>query len=217
MTCHNYPSKEWLHHSQIEVTAQFSLEEFGKDNIWNQIGAYIATFRPAIRPDLLLRRLALVQVTRNETIVGSDLFPSAPEADFGGCGLWTTPRDYNSFLWNLFFKEDGLLTPQSLSLITSQQTTSSESLTKEARLSNGRMLAIAYPKQIKLNMRLGSTIALQDIPGRRPKGSIDGVGLAGVHWVSFAIMQQEPVVRSYEPCLRSTIFAVGPGRIGRDN
>ncbi|KAM0361685.1 hypothetical protein ACHAP4_002155 [Fusarium culmorum] len=45
----------------IEVTAQCSLEQFCKDNIWDPIGAYNTTFRPALRPDLLSRRLVLVQ------------------------------------------------------------------------------------------------------------------------------------------------------------
>ncbi|KAK6716461.1 hypothetical protein SNK04_007411 [Fusarium graminearum] len=116
---------------------------------------------------------------------GSDLYLLTPETDLGGCDLWSTPPDFNSFLWHLFLKDDGLLTPQSLSLITSQQATSSEVVTKQIRLSNGGMLTKAYPTQIPPNIGVGSTIALHDIPGQRPKGSIGGVGLPSVHWVSF--------------------------------
>lgn len=129
----------------------------------------------------------MAQPTRDNGILRPELFPLNPEEDLGGLGLWTTPRDFNLFLWHLFFREDGLLKPESLDFILSPQVPDSTLVTEKIYPFNQGTLTQTFPDHLPLSVGFGSCIALQDIAGRRPKGSISGVGLANVHWVRYSL------------------------------
>lgn len=166
------------------MVAHCSLGEFCKRNIWDQIGAHDTTFRPETRPDLLSRRLDITCPTHGGGIaIAQNPYPLSPSNDLGGIGLWTTPRDFNQFLWHLFLKPNGLVTPENLNLILSPQVSDAELVTKSMHTSNGGILTRTFPNQFPLNVGLGTCIALEDIRGRRPKGTVSWLGYPNEYWV----------------------------------
>ncbi|KAF7590493.1 hypothetical protein BBP40_002790 [Aspergillus hancockii] len=167
----------------VEIVAQCSLEEFCKLHIWDQIGAYDTTFRPKERGDLLPRHLDITRPLRDGAIkVGQLPYPLEPKDDLGGIGLWTTPRDFNLFMWHLFFKRDGLLMPEQLDLLLSPQVSDAGLVTERMHASTGGILTKTFPSQFPVNTGLSTCITLKDLPGRRPKGSVSWLGYPNIYW-----------------------------------
>lgn len=171
------------------MVAECSLEEFCKRNIWNRIGAHDTTFRPRKRPDLLRRRLDITRPTHDGGVmVAQHPYPLEPVNDMGGIGLWTTPRDFNMFLWHLFCKPNGLLTQESLDFILSPQVPDTKLVTECIHASTRGILTNIFPRGLPLNIGIGTCITLEDIPGRRPKGTVSWLGYPNQHWVCILVV-----------------------------
>jgi hypothetical protein len=115
--------------------------------------------------------------------MGLNPYPLEPSNDLGGIGLWTTPRDFNLFLWHLFLKPNGLVTPENLSLILEPQVSDTKLVTESVHCSNAGILTGTFPENFPLDFGLGTCITVRDIPGRRPKSSVSWLGYPNEYWV----------------------------------
>lgn len=124
-------------------------------------------------------------------------YPLEPSNDLGGIGLWTTPRDFNLFLWNLFLKSNGLLTPENLRLILEPQVSDTKLVSESIHGSNAGILTRTFPEKLPLDFGLGACITARDIPGRRPKGSVSWLGYPNEYWVCTSTPPRRIITLSY--------------------
>ncbi|KJZ77279.1 hypothetical protein HIM_03600 [Hirsutella minnesotensis 3608] len=114
---------------------------------------------------------------------GKGPIPVEHEVESGGAGLFTTADDYARFLCG--FLQGKLVSEETARLIFTPQLNETQARMLEAICyDHGVQDAFApeFPKGLKLNHGIGAVMNLQDVPGKRRKGSLMWSGMCNSRW-----------------------------------
>lgn len=196
------PGEAWKYGTSIDwaglllesVTGQ-TLGEYMKEHIFHPLGMSDTTFWPASIPDYESRKAAMAFRPFAE---GGDQpplqdipypVPDEHEVESGGAGLYSTLEDYSKFVAAIMRGDERILGPEARELLfTPQLNDQQRTAMKDVVGSAWDMFACEYPEGTEMDFGFGGMINMEDIPGRRRKGSVMWSGLAHGHWVSFTIL-----------------------------
>lgn len=176
---------DWAGHI-IEILTCQSLGQYMQENIFTPLNMSSTTFRMSHRPDLIPRSLAFTfrEPGSPESPLAIKLSPTSenPEMDCGGNGLFSTPQDYitllSAILTHSLLNEDStrkLFMPQ---LSQANQKVMMDFLDTDIR----DKYCPEFPRGLSLNYGLGGMLNMQDVPGKRRKGSMMWMGYSNSHW-----------------------------------
>lgn len=185
------PGTSWVYSTGIDwagkvvetLTSQ-TLEEYMLENIWQPIGMKNTTFHPENRKSFPILELGLRANGEDEPLTATkSRYPMPAPHDMGGCGLYSTAEDYIKLLSALISDECLLLSKKSFQeFIKPQLSDSSFKALKSAR--DRGLVQPDIPQNISVDHALGGLITIEDVPGRRKKGSMCWDGMTNPNWVS---------------------------------
>lgn len=190
------PGTNWMYGVGIDwatlllekLTGQ-SLQDYMKEHIFTPLQIENSSLGPknaAKTKDDLLQILAKVPLRGPDGVLGHGEFPHSLddyEVESGGAGLMTTASDYSKVLQAVL--QGRLLSKESMELLFAPQLEGEllESLVQEVQTFEVGY-APEYPPGTPINFALGGMLNVEDIPGKRSKGSMMWSGFANSHWVS---------------------------------
>lgn len=198
------PGTEWHYGTSIDwatlaleqVTGQ-SLNEYATANIFQPLrmkNSFIGPANAAKSTEKLLTRLAIVPFrTPDEGILVPGEFPNTLENndyESGGAGLLSTANDYARFL-QAALQPGKLLTAENMELLFKPQLEGELLANMRAKLAvPGHRTALApeYTDETSINVSFGGMLNVEDIPGKRPGGSMQWSGFMNSHWVSWLFL-----------------------------
>lgn len=122
---------------------------------------------------------------------GPDPTPEEHEIECGGAGLYSTAHDYVLFLRG--FLQGKLLKEETMEqLFTPQLNEAQKNMLETISYHTGIKDAFApeFPTDLKLNHGLGGVMNMEDVPGKRRKGSLTWSGMCNTRWVSDFQMEE---------------------------
>lgn len=173
----------------IEHLTGLTLGDYMRENIFTPLDMKSTTFRILDRPDLAERRAALPLRAGPGTplVTGESPQPDDVSLDWGGGGLHSTAKDYSQLLGALVSGGGGILKPQSVAQLYTPQLPDNSHLMKHTNGEFSYAMCPEYPPGIPANYGLGGAVNLEDIPGKRRKGSVMWSGYSNPHWVSLRL------------------------------
>lgn len=196
------PGTEWKYGTNIEwatlaleqVTGK-SLHTYMKENIFEPLGMENSFIGPKnVGPNLtteeLRTRIASVpfRTPEGDFVPGELPYPLDDyEIQMGGAALLTTARDYSKILRAVL--EGELISEQIRELLFKPQLEGDILKSLRDNLAVFRpVLAPEYEDDTPTNFAYGGMLNLEDLPGKRPKGSLQWSGYTNPHWVSFHLL-----------------------------
>lgn len=181
-------SIDWATLALEEVTGQ-TLNEYASENIFKPLGmnnSFIGPANAATSHEELRSRLTHVAHRRfNEELVpGKFPYPRRNyEFESGGAGLVSTARDYAKLLQAVL--QGKLLSEKSAELLFQPQL-EGELLAglRETLAVSRNVLAPEYTNETPANFAFGGMLNMEDVPDKRPEGSMMWSGLTNSHWAS---------------------------------
>ncbi|KAM7190866.1 acyltransferase LovD [Naviculisporaceae sp. PSN 640] len=192
------PGEGWYYGSAIDwagqvlekVTGQ-GLGEYMAQNIFAPLNLHHTTFRsqPLLdtTPDL-----DYVSCTSRDQATGALVqiplpVPADPPIESGGGGLWTTTEDYSKILQALLGSISGesnaILSKKSVDeLFRPQLNEVQHAMLKAITDMFHDGMVPEFPPGTPINHGLGGIINMEDVPGKRRKGSMMWQGMAGSKW-----------------------------------
>ncbi|KIW10470.1 hypothetical protein PV08_11434 [Exophiala spinifera] len=167
----------------IEAVSHKSLDEYMQEHIWSRVGMSNTTFHPEHRPSFPMLDLGMRLSGPNEPLTpGQSPFPVPALCEMGGAGIYSNAWDYAQMLAALLADESPLLKPESVEEFLKPQ------LSDSSRAELGQMRAldlvqVDIPRDVRVDHSLGGLLVLDDIPGRRNKGSVCWDGMTNSNWV----------------------------------
>ncbi|UNI16080.1 hypothetical protein JDV02_002553 [Purpureocillium takamizusanense] len=169
----------------LEAATGQTLGEYMQTHIFAPLGMRDTGFWPEKLPQTASRAVAFSY--RDATTAGLEPGPpSVPEqhdVESGGAGLYTTADDYARFLRGLLAGElvsdatlDEMLKPQ----LNDTQREMLEATVYRSGVQDG--FAPEFPTGLALNHGLGGVINMEDVDGKRRKGSMMWSGACNSHW-----------------------------------
>lgn len=170
----------------VEALSHQPLGEYMDEHIFQPLGMQSTTFHMAKRPDLEARRAAvgMRSAPLQPLVAGADPLATVQTEASGGAGLYSSASDYAKVVGALVADRGALLKKKE----TFRELCRPQ-LADNAHLMagfNGVMhdyCAPDYPYGLPANYALGGAVNLEDLPGRRRKGSMMWSGMANPHWV----------------------------------
>ncbi|RYP89707.1 hypothetical protein DL770_004174 [Monosporascus sp. CRB-9-2] len=173
---------DWAGHLLTILTGQ-ALGAYMRENVFEPLGMASTTFWPRSIGDFEQRALAFqVRDANNGTLKPGD--PPIPEdhpMEAGGSGLFSTPADYAKLLQGLLAHR--LLRPSTTDLLFAPQLNPAQ---------QGILMAIAdyyrdafapeIPRAAALDHGLGGLLSMQDVEGKRRRGSLMWSGMTNGRW-----------------------------------
>lgn len=178
---------DWVGHL-VSILTNSTFEAYLAKNIFEPLEMSSTTFRLAERPDLIQRRAAIaLRAEPSAPLIagGADPVPEKPPMAGGGSGLFSTANDYAKLLGALVKGGDGILKPESVRELCQPQLSDSKFLMATLDSPFRDFFCPEYPPGTPANYALGGAINLEDVPGKRRKGSMMWSGMSNPHWVSF--------------------------------
>lgn len=179
---------DWAGQALERITDQ-KLGEYMSDHIFKPLAIEDTTFRRESLPRTEGRRVqcSYYNASTGELTTGPHPVPANPPVDSGGAGLYTTAADYGKVLQGLLRasasggllkKEtvDEMFRPQ-LSEIQNQMLKSVTDMFHDGMVPD-------FPYRLPVQHGIGGIINLEDVPGKRCKGSMMWSGMANSRWVS---------------------------------
>ena len=171
------------------VNGNISLQDYMHENIWKPLEIRDMTFHLEQRPDM---RSRLSEVTRRSAESGAlswathTIFYGDPVQDeFGGGGIYASAPDYLKLLKSICFNDGKLLLPTTVDALCEPQLSEEAHAKLNQRLEDPsfrRSLGGGTPPGIEVDAALGGLVTMQDVPGRRRKGSISWGGMPNLKW-----------------------------------
>ncbi|KAH8674334.1 beta-lactamase [Xylariales sp. PMI_506] len=178
------PSTDWASKVLQKVTGQ-SLSQYLDEHIAKPLGMENTTFYPTKRDDLKNRLAAFAyrtQQTNGSLVPGPT--PTAFDFEFesGGAGLFSTPADYAKF-FAAVLKGNILLKKETTELLFAPQLDDIQRTAMTQVVSAAQnIFAPEYPPGLPIDFSFGGMMNMQDVPGKRRKGSVMWSGFANSHW-----------------------------------
>ncbi|KAF5332019.1 hypothetical protein D9758_014592 [Tetrapyrgos nigripes] len=164
------------------------LEDYMSKNIWEPLGMTATSFRPKDREDI--RSNLVEMLTRDETgqlKVEPNLStkPRTYEYDAGGSGLYTKPSDYTKLLASLLRNNGLVLRKETVDMMFTPQLPDPKYLRaalKDIPYPFVYTMLHAHPQDLQWNCGFGGILNMEDIPGKRKKGTLCWTGLPNLLW-----------------------------------
>lgn len=191
------PGTDWLYSVGIDlvgemisrVNGNISLQQYLQKNIWDPLGIQDMTFHLEQRPDLRERLSPVTQRSPESGALSWTTFPisygDVVEDQYGGGGLYSTAPDYLRLLQSICFDDGKILQTQSVETLFKPQLSQVAHDKLNRSLQDPgmrRSLGGGTPVGIEVDASLGGLVAMQDVPGRRRKGSMSWGGLPNIKW-----------------------------------
>lgn len=205
------PGTQWFYGTSIDwatlaleqVTGQ-SLNEYATANIFEPLGmknSFVGPANAAMSTEELLARLAPCPVRSADdgVLVPAELphtIDDNNDVESGGAGLLSTARDYAQFL-QAVLQPGKLLSAKNLALLFKPQLQGELLASLRATVAvPGYRVALApeYADETPINVAFGGMLNLEDVPGKRPGGSLQWSGYLNSHWVSWFFLPPPPLV-----------------------
>ena len=172
---------DWAGFVLEELTGQ-TLEDYMLENIWKPSGMHSTTFYVNVRTNLANRKatIGIRAVPGAVLTAGHEPLPDRPQKCSGGSGLYSTANDYSRFLSTLL--QGNLLTTEMVNELFSPQLSDTTVLSAIFDSPFHDALCPEYPVNLPVNYSLGGALNLEDIPGKRKKGSLMWSGMSNTHW-----------------------------------
>jgi len=168
------------------------LEDYLKKHIFGPLGMTSTSFRVNEHPDIKTHLCTMY----DRNVDGEKLEARASNVtngyplsfDAGGGGLFSKPTDYIKLLTAILKRDPILLKKESYeSMFTSQLDDPKHlerHIAKQRPASLGAMTSGGLPPGTKVTWGFGGLLLLEDVPGKRRKGSLSWSGLPNLFWVS---------------------------------
>lgn len=163
----------------IEALTNQTLGKYMQRNVFDPLGMSSTTFRISDRPDLAQRRAALgFRSSRDSPLgPGPDPAPINPEIEMGGGGIFTSANDYGKLLGALISGDERILKLETVKELMTPQLKDPKPLQEYCDSPMHEMITPEFPKGLPVNATLGGAVNLEDVPGKRRKGSMMWSGL----------------------------------------
>lgn len=182
------PGTDWNYGTSLDfagfvlekVTGQ-KISEFMAENIFDPLGMKETGFWP----ERFGKSPVGIPCRGSDGLLAAAPFPVPKEhpVESGGAGLFSTTRDYSKLLSALL--QGKLLSANSIDLLFRPQLHGELLTLFERKVGPSRAgVAPEYPPGMPINFTFGGMTNLEDIPGKRSKGSIMWSGYNNGHWVS---------------------------------
>jgi CubicO group peptidase (beta-lactamase class C family) len=177
---------DWAGHLLTVLTGK-KLGDYMQEHIFGPLGMTGSTFWPKEVDGTGRRMLAFAfQGTGDGEEAGllkpgKSPVPDEHEMESGGAGLYTTPGDYAALLHAIL--SNRLLKPETTDLLFAPQLNAAQqgTLMEVAEFAHDALTA-EFPRGIELNHGLGGVINMEDVAGKRRKGSLMWSGMTNGRW-----------------------------------
>jgi CubicO group peptidase (beta-lactamase class C family) len=169
----------------IEALSGSTLEDYMRQHIFEPLGMSSSTFYVTKHPELT-DRLAALSFRASPTdrpVLGENPWNKDPEIASGGAGLHTTAADYAAFLGAVVDRSSKLLAPESFDELFRPQLEDPSHFQEFCDGESHEAICADFPIGLPVNYGLGGAVNLQDLPGRRKKGSMMWSGMTNPRWV----------------------------------
>lgn len=194
------PGQGWYYGSALDwagqvlekVTGQ-TLGDYMKERFFEPLNLADTTFHPTAVRDKMASRTVAFSVRDADTGVLSECecpVNTEPEIDGGGSGLWMTAADHARVLQGLVkagsdsnSDASSLLRKETVEeMFRPQLDETQQAMLKQMTDIYRSSMVAAFPVGTEVNHGLGGVVNMNDIEGKRRKGSMTWVGMCNSHW-----------------------------------
>ncbi|KAF7533758.1 hypothetical protein G7Z17_g13464 [Cylindrodendrum hubeiense] len=173
---------DWAGQVLEKITGR-TLSAYMQEHIFDPLDIKDTGFWPEKLPQTADRTVACTYRNGDKLKPGPLPVPKEHEIESGGAGLFSTARDYGLFMRGLL---QGKLVSETTmqTMFTPQLTDAQSAMLETIAYDYGSQDALApeFPRGLKLNHGLGGVMNLDDVPGKRRKGSLMWSGMCNSRW-----------------------------------
>lgn len=192
------PAIDWAGIYLTRVTAT-SLSEYMQNHIFDVVGMVDTGFRKSQLPQTAARTAPATLRTASGVPQQFTLpVPDEPPVESGGAGLYTTAADYAKFLQGILSGK--FLKTETVDEMFRDQLNDVQRAALQSQADTGANLKYCpdLPEGTKITSGLGGLLSLEDVPGRRGRGTMSWAGANNSRWVSSHLQsQQSDFLHSY--------------------
>lgn len=173
----------------VERVSGLSLESYIQKHVAAPLGIKSICFRPREHPELY-EKLADVslRVEKSGPVqwTPETIWPLDQVGDSGGSGAYSTLVDYQKIMHSIAANDGKLLSSQMIEEMFKPDMRQAvrHGVMKALEDDNRRNIYGGVPKGTQATYAIGGMVVLEDLPGRRPKGSLHWGGLLNVFfWI----------------------------------
>ncbi|KAF1810236.1 beta-lactamase [Eremomyces bilateralis CBS 781.70] len=173
----------------VERISGMRLGDYLAKYVFAPIGVQQSTFHPSRDPavESNLVEMLLRATPGDSTLTTTTMFDRKAEwEDMGGEGIYTNPTNYVKVLVSITRNDEKILKKESVEQMFTPQLKDPSHLMKHisALLEPGIIAQLmgALPGETAINWGLGGLLSLEEVPGRRRKGSMSWSGLPNLFW-----------------------------------
>jgi CubicO group peptidase (beta-lactamase class C family) len=176
---------DWACQALEKLTGQ-RLSEYVQVHIFDPLGMKDSTWWPEKLPHVANRTAQMMYRQEDGTLqAGPPPFPVKHPIESGGSGMFTTPRDYATFMQG--FLAGKLLKKETMDLMfTSQLDGPQEEMLNEVATEFHDGFKPEFPRELRIGHGIGGIISKEGCTGKRSKGSMSWSGYANSRWVGTA-------------------------------
>ncbi|KAH7145702.1 beta-lactamase/transpeptidase-like protein [Dactylonectria estremocensis] len=184
------PGDGWYYGAAVDWAAQIlekltgqPLSEYVQEHIFDPLGIQDSGFWPKKLPQTADRTVTYSFREGDTLNPGPPSVPREHEIESGGAGLFSTAHDFAVFLRGLL--QGKLVEEQTLqAMFTPQLNEAQSAMLVAIAYTPGvhEALAPEFPAGLAINHGLGGVINVEDVPGKRRKGSLMWSGMCNSRW-----------------------------------
>lgn len=213
------PGEGWVYGSSIDwaglvlerVTGQ-TLGAYTQTHVFDPLGMHDTGFWPEKLPQTASRTAPSTRRTGASLAPFRPPLPKEHDLEGGGAGLYTTADDYGRFLRG--FLRGRLLSEETMqAMFTPQLDGAQRGMLEATAYSAGVHPAFApeFPAGLRISSGLGGLTNLEDVPGKRRRGSLMWSGAGNSRWVGFPRGLCSRVPHAVADLLRRSGLTAGRG------
>ncbi|KPM45688.1 hypothetical protein AK830_g782 [Neonectria ditissima] len=184
------PGEGWYYGAAVDWAGQVlerltgqTLGEYMQENIFDPLGMNDTGFWPEKLPQTADRTVACTYREGDKLKPGALPPPKEHEMESGGAGIFSTAHDYGIFFRG--FLQGKLVEVETIRTMFTPQLNEAQTAMLEAICYNPEIqdgFAPEFPRGLKLNHGIGGVINVEDVPGKRRKGSLMWSGMCNSRW-----------------------------------
>lgn len=174
---------DWAGQVLEKITGR-TLSEYTQEHIFDPLDMRDTGFWPGKLPQTEGRTVACTYRQGEKLKPGPLPVPKEHEMESGGAGIFSTARDYGLFMCGLL--QGKLVGEATLQTMFTPQLNDVQSTMLETiaySLGGRDALVPEFPVGLKLNHGLGGVMNVEDVPGKRRRGSLMWSGMCNSRWV----------------------------------
>ncbi|THV08216.1 beta-lactamase/transpeptidase-like protein [Dendrothele bispora CBS 962.96] len=171
----------------VERLSPYScLGEYMENHIWSTLGMRNTAFRIQNRTDIKDRLVQLYQRNPDGSMIESQIGVYPGVYDGGGGGLFLQPTDYIKLLESLLKNDGKVLKPETRDMMFEPQLKDAKGLMNYIQSKDPKVLRNSLmcgtPHDTEVNWGLGGILMMQDVEGKRKKGTLSWAGYPNLFW-----------------------------------